>query len=91
MRKDDLNVLVFQNRNWCSPKYDRFFFLTLTVRRPFHREDFKWGEYGGTGLLFGKEETMHAELNQRVEAATNNYSAVDFLQYIYLALVAKNH
>ena len=54
MRKDDLNVHVFQGRNWCSTKSDRwFFFLALAVRRPFHGEDFKWGEYGGAGLLSG--------------------------------------
>ena len=43
-----LNKHVFQDRNWCSTKSDRwFFFLTLAVRRPFHRKDFKrkkiWG------------------------------------------------
>ena len=43
MQDNDLNVHVFQNRNWCSPKSDRrIFFLTLTVRTPFHRKDFKW-------------------------------------------------
>ena len=32
--KSDLNVHVFQYKNWLSPKFDRwFFFLTLTVRR----------------------------------------------------------
>ena len=48
--------------------------------------------YGGTGLLSEKTEALHAELNERAEAATSSYSAeVDFLQYIYLVLVAKNH
>ena len=56
MRKNDLNVQVFQNRNW----------------RPFLRNAFKWKKYGGT--------------------ATSSYSATgEFLQYIYSALVAKNH
>ena len=37
-------------------------------------------------------EALHAELNERWEAATSIYSAeVDFLQYIYLVLVTKNH
>ena len=37
-------------------------------------------------------EALHAELNERAEAATGSYSAeVDFLQYIYLVLVAKSH
>ena len=48
--------------------------------------------YGGTGLLSEKTEALHAELNERAEAATSSYSAeVKFLQYIYSVLVAKNH
>ena len=36
-------------------------------------------------------EALHVQLNRRVEAATISYSAaVDFVQYIYLVLVAKN-
>ena len=47
---------------------------------------------GVQGLLSEKSEALHAELNERAEAATSSYSAeVDFLQYIYLVLVAKNH
>ena len=51
------------------------------------------GEGGGsTGLLSEKTKALNAELNQRAEVATSSYSAeVDFLQYIYLVLVAKNH
>ena len=68
------------------------FFATLNVRRPFHRKDFKWKKYGGIGLLSEKTEALHAELNERGEAATSIYSAeVDFLQYIYLVLMTKNH
>ena len=37
-------------------------------------------------------EGLHAELNERAEAATSSYSAaVDFLQHIYSVLAAKNH
>ena len=44
------------------------------------------------GLLSEETEALHAEPNERVEAATSNYSAVvSFLQYIYLVLVAKYH
>ena len=43
------------------------------------------------GVLSEKTEALHAELNKRAEAATSNCFAVDFLQYIYLMLVAKNH
>ena len=66
---------VFQNRNWCSPKSDRFFFLTLTVRRSYHWKDFRWKKIGDTGLLSQETEALHAELNQRGEAATSSYSA----------------
>ena len=59
---------------------DDFFFLTLAVRRPFHMMDFKRKKYEGTGLLSVKTEALHAELNERAEAATSSYSAeVDFL------------
>ena len=44
------------------------------------------------GLLSKETEALHAEPNERVEAATSNYSAVvSFLPYIYLVLVAKYH
>ena len=47
---------------------------------------------GGTGLISEKTKDLYAKLNERAEAATSNYSATtDFLQYIYSALVAKNH
>ena len=29
MWKDNLNVHVFQNRNWCNPKVDQWFFSNL--------------------------------------------------------------
>ena len=68
MRKNDLNVHAFQNRNW----------------GPFHRKIFKWKKkYGGTELLSEKTEAIIAELNERVEAATSTYSATgEFLQYV---------
>ena len=44
------------------------------------------------GVLSETREALHAELNEKAEAATISYSApVDFLQSIYLVLVAKNH
>ena len=68
------------------------FFLTLTVRGPFHRKDFKWKKYGGTGLISEKTEVLYAELNERAEAATGSYSVTgDSLQYIYSVPVTKNH
>ena len=37
-------------------------------------------------------KALHAELNERAEAAIGSYSAaVDFLQYICSVFVAKNH
>ena len=68
------------------------FFLTLTVRGPFHRKDFKWKKYGGTGLISEKTEVLYAELNERAEAATGSYSGTgDSLQHIYSVPVSKNH
>ena len=83
MRKDDLNVHVFQNRIW----------------RAFHRKEFKWKKKkkkkkkknkknkqknGGTGLVSEKPEPFYAELNERVEAASSSYSATgEFLQIFF--------
>ena len=92
MQKDGLNVHVFQYKNWCSAKsYRLLFFLTLTVRGPFHRKYFKWKKYRGTGLISEKTKTLYAELNERVEAAISSYYvAADFLRYIYSVSVTKN-
>ena len=50
MLKDDLNIHVLQIRKWCSPKSDPwFFFLTLTVRGPFHGKEFMGGNMGEQG------------------------------------------
>ena len=60
-----------------------FFFLTFTVGRPFHWRDFRRKNFGVKGLLFEEKEALHAELNERAEAATSSYSAaVDFIQHI---------
>ena len=49
-------------------------------------------KYGGTGLIPEKTEVLYAELNERAEAATVNYSvARDSLQYICSVPVTKNH
>ena len=78
-------------QNWCSPKSDRWLFLTLTVRAPFHRKFFKWKKYGGAGLISEKTEALYADLNKRAEAATSSYSVTgDFLKYIYFVLLTKN-
>ena len=43
-------------------------------------------------LVSEKTEALYAELNERVEEATSNYSALgEFLQYVYSVLLAKNH
>ena len=71
---------------------DVFFFLTLTVRGPFHGKDFKWKKYWGKGLISEKAEALHVEINERVETTTSSYSATgDFLQYFYSAFAVKNH
>ena len=49
-------------------------------------------KFGGTGLISEKTEVLHAELNERAEAATGSYSITgDSLQYIYSVPVSKNH
>ena len=67
------------------------FFLTLTVRGPFHRKYFQRKKYGGTWLISGKTEALYPELNERAKAATSSYSVTgDFLQYIFSVPVTKN-
>ena len=68
------------------------FLLTLTVKGPFHRKDFKWKKIWGYVVNFWKTEALYAELNEREEAATGSYSVTgDSLQYIYSVLMTKNH
>ena len=77
MQKDNTNVHVFQNKNWCRSKSDRSnFFLSSTVRGPFHRKDFMWKKNGGTRLISEKTEASYVELDERTEAATNNFSSI---------------
>ena len=49
-------------------------FLTLNVRGPFHRKDFKWKKIWGYGVNFWENEAFYVELNKRVEAAILQYS-----------------
>ena len=65
-RKDDLNVHVFQNRNWFNLKSDRWnFFLALAVRGAFHSKAFRWGKIWGTGLISEKKtEVLFAKLTK---------------------------
>ena len=64
------------------------FFLTLPVRGPFQRKDFKWNKkYGGTGFISEKMEAFYAEFNERAETATSSYSVTgDFLFILCLWL-----
>ena len=74
MRKDDLNVHLFQNRNWCSPKPDK----KIIIKKIW-----------GYGVNFWKN-ALYAELNERMEAATSSYNATHrFLQYIREVLCKK--
>ena len=88
MRKDDLNVHVFQYKNWSMI----FFFLTwlskdLSIGRILSEK-----KYGGTGLISEKNEVLYIELKDRAEAATGSYSGTgDSLQHIYSVPVSKNH
>ena len=40
------------------------FFPFLTVRGPFHRKNFKWKNYGGTGLISEKMEVYMQNLTK---------------------------
>ena len=75
----------FRTETDVSQNLINIFFLTWTVRRPFHRKDFKRKKkYGSTGVFSEKAEALNAELNERPEAATSSYSAaIDFFM-IYL-------
>ena len=95
LKSDHLfNLIILAGYAERSPKYalilkqpfditqnliDNFFFLTLTVRRPSHREDFKWKKYGSTLLISEKTETLYVELKERPEAATNNFYSIYLL------------
>ena len=43
---------LIQHKIWSKT----FFFLTLAVRRHFHKKEFKWKKYGSTGPLSEKTE-----------------------------------
>ena len=93
MRKYDLNVHVFQYKNWCIPESNRLFFSELWLS-----EDLSIGrilrekKLEDKGLISEKTEVLYSELKERAEAANGSYSvAGDFLQYIYSVSVIKNH
>ena len=93
MQTDDVNMHVFQNRNWCSPKSDWLFFFYLWLSKDLSIvRIFSEKKYGRTELLSEKTEALYAELNGRVEEATSSNSATgDFSHYVYSVFVAKNH
>ena len=56
------------------------FFLTLNVRGPFHRKDFKREKIWEYAVTFWKNpEALYVELNERVEAATSYHGTGNFL------------
>ena len=63
MRKGNLNVHAFENRNCCSPKSDRCFFSNFDCQ-----EDLSIGrilsekKYGGKGLISEKTEALMQNL-----------------------------
>ena len=74
------------------PKIWLMIFLTLTVRGPFHRQDFMWKKIWSMGLISEKMQVLYAKINKRTDAATSSYSVTgNFLPYIYSVPVAKNH
>ena len=87
MRKDDLNVHVFQNKNlWLMI----FFLLWLSEDLSIERILIE-NKYGGTGLISEKTKALYIGLNERAEAATSSYSVTsDFWQYVYSVPVTEN-
>ena len=73
--------------------WSMMFFVTLIVREPFHRKDFKWEKKNGVkGLISEKTEVLYAERNKKAEAAFGSYFTTgDSLQYIYSGAMTKNH
>ena len=63
MGKDDLNVHVFQYKNWRSPKSDRCFFLWLWLSENLSKVTFlSEKKYGVAGLISEKSEFFYTEL-----------------------------
>ena len=85
-------MCTYFKTNWCNSKSDRWFFSNFDCQKILPYKGFlSQKKCRGTGLLSGKTEALHAELNERAEEATSSYSAaVDFLQYIYWVPEGKN-
>ena len=64
MQKDDLNVHVFQYKNWLAQNLMNDFFLAFTVRGLFHKKDFKWKKIWEKKSLRKETEALYAELNE---------------------------
>ena len=69
---------------------DELFFLTLTVRGPFHRNTLSEKGMGVQDYFLKKTEVLYAELNKTAEAALILQQAI-FTPYIYFVIMAKNH
>ena len=62
MWKDDLNVHVFQNRNWFNLKSDQWSFFELWLSQDLSiRRLLSEGKYGGTGLISEKKGSFVCE------------------------------
>ena len=87
-----LNAQEFNYKNWCSLKFDQWFFSNFWLSEDLSiRSILSEKKYGGTGLISEKTAALYAELNKRVKAATSSYSVTgNFLQYIYSVPVTKN-
>ena len=70
----------------------KFFFLALTVRGPFHWEDFKIKKIWGYNVNFLKKtEALYAELNEIAKVATSSYSVTgDFLHICSVPVSKRN-
>ena len=81
MQKDDLNVYIFQNKNWCSLKSDWWLSEDLFIGRILIKN------MGVRGLISEKTEASYAGCYETAEATTISYFITgNFLQYIILCL-----
>ena len=75
MRKDDVNVHVFQNKNW----------------ERFHRKEFKWKQWRNRVSFWKMEALYVELNERGKAFTGSYSATGEFLQYIYSVLVAKNH
>ena len=93
MWKDDLNVHVLQSKTDVAQNLINDFFPTLTVRGPFHRKDFKWKKYGGTGLISEKLSMQNLTKEQKQPLVASLQHAIFhniFILWLWLRTIRRS-